>query len=57
MTQKSINQNYFVVETRDPEDTISDAVDSQKAVAMDDGDLRDPMGGQNKKKNKKKNKK
>ena len=56
LTQKSINQNFFVLETKDPEDVISDAIDSSKATTMEDAESRDGLG-QNKKKNKKKNKK
>lgn len=55
LAQKGIDQNFFVVETKDPEQAIADAVESQKSSTLDEGELRD--GGQNKKKNKKKSKK
>lgn len=57
LTQKSINQNFFVTETKDAEQIIAEAIESQKSSMVDEGELREQNAGQNKKKNKKKNKK
>lgn len=57
LTQKTINQNFFVTETKDPEQIIAEAIESQKSSMVDEGELREQNAGQNKKKNKKKNKK
>ena len=57
LTQKTISQNFFVTETKDPEQIIAEAIESQKSSMVDEGELREQNAGQNKKKNKKKNKK
>lgn len=57
LTQRTINQNFFVVETKDPEQILAEAGESQKSSMIDEGDLRDQGAAQNKKPKKKKNKK
>ena len=57
LTQKAINQNFFVTETKDPEQILAEAAESQKSSVVDEGELREQNAGQSKKKNKKKNKK
>jgi hypothetical protein len=39
--QRTINQNFFVVETKDPEQILAEANESQKSSMIDEGDLRD----------------
>lgn len=57
LTQKAITDNYFIVETKDPEQIIAEAIESQKTSQLDDSESRDANAAQNKKKNKKKGKK
>lgn len=57
LSQKCIDQNFFVVESKDSEQVAQEAIESQKSSMLDEGELREANAAQNKKKNKKKNKK
>ena len=39
LTQKTINQNFFVVESKDPEQILAEAAESQKSSQMDEAEL------------------